>query len=99
MNLTAIVEKIDDLRYRAAIAQPFPLESEGASEEEALEHLRALAIAKLGSRKIVEICLPGEGSDNPWKRIAGMFKDHPDWDDYLRNIEEHRREMNTLELR
>jgi hypothetical protein len=99
MSLTAIVEKIDDRHFRAAIVQPFAMESEGTTEDEALNRLREMAIARLGSRKMVEIRLPDEETENPWRKLAGMFKGHQDWSEYLKNIEEYRREMNQPESR
>lgn len=99
MTVKAIVEKIDEGRYRASIEEPFPMECEGSSEEEALKLLRESALARIQSRKEVDLELPGADDDNPWLRLAGMFKGHPDFDQYLRNIEEHRREMDALEPR
>lgn len=97
MTLTAMVEKLDERRYRAAIVQPFAMESEGATEKEAIDRLRSLALEKLRSSKIVEIQMPEDERENPWLKIAGLFKDHPDWDQYLKNIEDYRREVDRSE--
>ncbi|MFN0054547.1 MAG: type II toxin-antitoxin system HicB family antitoxin [Planctomycetales bacterium] len=99
MSLTALVEKLDNQSYRAAIVHPFAMESEGATEDEAVSRLREMALARLKTSKVVEIPMPGDEPENPWAKMAGMFKDHPDWDQYLEAIKEHRREMDLLEPR
>ena len=97
MTVKVIIEKIDERRFRASIEQPFSIESEGATEDEALSRLRELAVARLNSRKVVDLDLDMP-EDNPWLKLAGMWKDNPDLDEYRRNIEEHRKEMDALEL-
>ena len=97
MNVTAVVEKIDDRHYRAAISHPFAMESTGATETDAVEKLREMALAKLRSSQLVEIELRDAGTTSPLFRFAGIWKDHPDMHEYLKSIEEHREEMDNLE--
>jgi len=91
MNLTVIVERISDDRFRAAISQPFQIESEGPTRDEAIERVRKLAVNRLGSAELVEINIPDEEIPHPWARWMGVWKDNPQIDDYLANIQEYRR--------
>ena len=72
-------------------SQPVPLESEGASQDEALERLYELAKKRLATGKLVQINLPDASSGNPWQKFAGVWKDHPDFDEFLDNIAAYRR--------
>lgn len=97
MTVTAVVEKLNEKRYRATISLPFPLESEGSTADEAISRLRQRALEKLRVSQLVEFQLPDDPNDNPWMRMAGIWKDHPDFDEYLANVEEYRRERNAME--
>ncbi len=97
MNLTAVVERISDDRYRAVITQPLLVETEGDSPDEALQHARELATNRLATAQIIQITIPDLKQPHPWARGAGMFKDHPDFDQYLANIAEYRRNKDAAE--
>jgi hypothetical protein len=97
MNLTAVVERISDDRYRAVITQPFMIESEGQTPDEAVKHVRELVVNRLAAAQIVQISIPDQDRPNPWARWAGVFKDHPDFDQYLANIAEYRRNKDAAE--
>ena len=94
MTLTVLVEQIGDDRYRAQISQPFQIESEGQTADEAVQRVRELATNRIGSGKLVQISIPDDQErPPPWARWAGLWKDNPDIDDYLANIEEYRRNV------
>jgi predicted RNase H-like HicB family nuclease len=92
MKLTVLVEKIGDDRYTAKIWEPFQIESEGQTLDEAVQRVRELAASRIGAGKLVQISIPDDQDRSPpWARWAGLWKDNPDIDDYLANIEEYRR--------
>jgi hypothetical protein len=95
MNLTVLVEKMSDKRFRATSTQPFVLESEGTSREQALERLRQLAVERFQSGEIVNLELPGIREDQPWRKFVGVWKDHPDLGEVRENIAEYRRQVDT----
>jgi hypothetical protein len=97
MKTTVFVEKVGRKKYRAVTSQPVPLESEGASQEEAVERLRQLATDRLAQGKLLQMELPG--GSNPWQAFAGMWKDHPEFDAFLENIAEYRRDVDRSERR
>lgn len=68
-----------------------PLETEGTSQDEALERLYELAKKRLASAQLFQMNLPGASTANPWQAFAGIWKDHPEFDAFLENIAEYRR--------
>jgi hypothetical protein len=73
------------------------LESEGRSSDEAVKRLCALARKRLAAGQLQHVEMPGPPQSNPWIAYAGIWKDHPDFDDFLKNIVDHRRAVNTTD--
>ena len=66
----------------------------GNTEDETLSRVRA-ALARLQSQgRIVQVEVP-DGNDDPWLRYAGMWKDDPDWDEFLDDMEQFRRDIDA----
>ena len=95
MQAAVLVEKLGEKKFRASTSQPIPLESEGRSGEEAVKRLCALARKRLAAGQWQQISLPGPPQTNPWIAYAGIWKDHPDFDDFLQNIVDYRRAVNA----
>ena len=66
-------------------AKAWDISAEGDSREEALERLSVL----LESHEITSLDLPTPKHN--WRRVAGMFKDDPTFDDWQAIITENRR--------
>ena len=94
VKAAVLVEKLGEKKFRASTSQPIPLESEGRSGEEAVKRLCALARKRLAAGQWQHVSLPGPPQPNPWIAYAGIWKDHPDFDDFLKNIADHRRAVN-----
>ena len=67
----------------------------GATEQEALESVRALIRDLLDRTRFVqvEVDVPVKQADNPWLAKAGMFVDDPTWDSFLKAMADYRREL------
>jgi predicted RNase H-like HicB family nuclease len=93
MQLTVFVERIDERTYRAEIAQPVSLATEGHTREEAIERLRALARQRLVSGEMLQLDLPeiAEPQPHPWVPYAGIWRNHPAIDTLLKDIASARR--------
>jgi hypothetical protein len=85
------VEKLGARKYRASTSQPISLETEGRTREEAVRRLCALARKRLAAGEWRQVSLPGPPQMNAWTAYAGIWKDHPDFDDFLKNIDDYRR--------
>ncbi|MEH2389851.1 MAG: hypothetical protein V7K14_29645 [Nostoc sp.] len=67
----------------------------GNTETEAIEKLSESLQTRLKTAKIVTLEIEAPKVENPWLKIAGMFKDDPQFDEMLEYIEEYRRELDA----
>lgn len=65
MQLTVLVERIDEQRYRAETAQPVSLTTEGRTREEAVARLCELAQQRLAAREMIQLELPETPTPQP----------------------------------
>ena len=97
MQLTVWVERIDEQTYRAEIAQPVSLATQGRTREEAVERLRALAKQRLSTGEVIQLDLPVGTAPHPWVSFAGIWKDHPEVDAWRNTLAEQRRQLDKTE--
>ena len=97
MKTSVLVEKLGARKYQASTSQPFPLETEGKSRQEAVKRLCALARQRLAAGEWQQVSLPGPPQANPWIAYAGIWEGHPDFDDFLENIAEYRRAVDAAD--
>jgi hypothetical protein len=97
MKATVLVEKVGKKKYRATTSQPIPLEAEGVSQDEALSRLHDLATQRLSAGHVVQMNLPDVAGANPWIAFAGIWKDHPEFDAFVKNIARYRRSVDRSE--
>jgi hypothetical protein len=97
MQLTVLVEQIDQQTYRAETAQPVLMTTEGRTRDEALERLLKLAQQRLATGEIVHLELSDVAAAHPWLPYAGIWKDHLEADTLLDNIAEYRRQLDEAE--
>jgi hypothetical protein len=92
MNLTVLVEPISDGGFRARSGDPLPLAAEGATEEAALQNLRAMIDARLSDgTKLVSLEVPPY--EHPFAKYAGRHSpDDPVIQQWKQAVEEYRRE-------
>ena len=98
MQLTVRVERIDDQTYRAAIAQPVSLATQGRTREEAVERLCELAKQRLSTGDVVQLDLAVETAPHPWVPFAGIWKNHPEADAWQNTLAEQRRQLDKTEM-
>jgi hypothetical protein len=94
VKAAVLVEKLGKKKYRATTSQPIPLETQGRTREEAVKRLCALARKRLAAGEWLHVPLPGPPETNPWVAYAGIWKDHPDFEDFSQNVAEYRRTVN-----
>jgi hypothetical protein len=94
MKIPVYVEPVEHNGFRARSGEPLALTSEGATADEAVQKLQQLVAARLASGgQVIEIDVPA--SNNPWLRLAGMFKDDPLFDEWQQAIAERRRQIDA----
>ena len=89
MKATVFVEKVGKKKYRATTSHPIPLESEGDSQDQALERLYVLAKKRLASGTLMQNCRTTR--QQPLAIVRGHLEDHPDFDAFLESIADYRR--------
>jgi hypothetical protein len=92
MQIPVLIERVPRNGYRAKSAEPFKFSARGATREEALAKLRAKIDGRLKKGKEV-VGLEVGPSPHPWMEFAGMYKDDPWIDDWVRSMAEYRRQV------
>jgi predicted RNase H-like HicB family nuclease len=97
MQVTVFVERLDEQTYRAEMAQPITLVTEGRTRDEAIERLRLLAQQRLTTGEMVRLEIPDVTTPHPWVPFAGIWRDHPDLDAVLEHIAAERQRLDAAE--
>jgi predicted RNase H-like HicB family nuclease len=92
MQIPVLIDPLPGNGFRARGGEPLPLTAEGATPDEALQKLRELLQARLtaGSRLVM---LEVPDGDNPWLKMAGMFKDDPMLEEWKQAMADYRRQV------
>lgn len=98
MDMTVFIEPQNE-RFKASTFQPVTLETKGASREEALQRLQELASTRLSAGEVVQVPLPNGPSSHPWMKFAGVWKNHPEFDQFQKNVLEYCRSLDVSESR
>jgi predicted RNase H-like HicB family nuclease len=69
--------------------------AEGATREEALAKLDQVLAEQLAQVEIVQQPLPLPQRENPWLKVAGKYKDDPQFEAVLQHIAAYRRELDA----
>jgi hypothetical protein len=90
MQIPVLIEPVSGNGYRARGGEPLALTAEGATPDEAVQKLRELLNQRLtGGTRLVPLEVPD--GDNPWRQMAGMFKDDPLFQEVLEIMAEQRK--------
>jgi hypothetical protein len=95
MDVSVIVEQVQNNGYRATALVPIPLVAEASTRDEAVNRIRALIGERLSRAELIQVQVPAPVSANPWLAIAGTWRDHPDVHEVMENIQEYRREVDA----
>ena len=95
LNLNVLIESEKDGSIRATVLGLPDCKAKGANRKEALTNLRQLLTARLQEAEIVPLEIKLPKKEHPWMKFAGMFKDDPDFDEVLADIEAYRRELDA----
>lgn len=97
MTYEVLVENEREQTYTATLLGGPSLRASGTTQEEALGKLRETLKTLLRNAKIVQIQVDLPCEPNPWVRLAGVYKDHPLFDELLAEMEKDRRELDGEE--
>jgi predicted RNase H-like HicB family nuclease len=91
MEIPVLIEPIAGSGFRAKAGSLFTFTAEGSTPEEALLRFKEKIVEHLvGGAELVSLNVP---ADNPWLRVAGAFRDDPDFDKWQEEMAEYRRQV------
>lgn len=90
-----LIEHDSDDKVVATVLSMPEWKAYGVTEEEALNNLRSGLEARLANAKIVSMKIEPEEEENPWMKLAGKYKDDPEFEAMLEYIEADRRELDA----
>jgi hypothetical protein len=94
MEITVVVEPVNNNGFRARSVESVALEAHGATADEAVVNLRALLAARMTASRVVVAEDVAGTSENPWLKLAGTHQDDdPMIRDWEKNIADYRREI------
>ncbi|MEH2438343.1 MAG: hypothetical protein V7K25_29790 [Nostoc sp.] len=94
LNYDVLIENQPDGTVKATLLGLPDCQGLGNTETEAIEKLSQSLQNRLESAKIVTLAIEvPQVVENPWLKIAGKYKDDPQFDEMLEYIEEYRREL------
>ncbi|MBW4510284.1 MAG: type II toxin-antitoxin system HicB family antitoxin [Scytonematopsis contorta HA4267-MV1] len=93
-NYSVLVEEKED-GYQATVWGQPDLFVSASTREEALKNLNELVNTRLQNVEIVTAVIEAPKSEHPWMKFAGKYKDDPQFNDMLADIEAYRRELDA----
>ncbi len=95
MNVSEILEKVQENGYRATALVPLHLVAEAPTRDEAVARIHGLIGERLSNAELINVHVPSCTEPNPWLAIAGTWRDHPEIDQVTANIEAYRSEIDA----
>lgn len=94
-GLTVLLERKDERQYRAIVLGLPDCKAEGNTREEALTKISTIASDRLEKAELISLDIKPPKPEHPWMKFAGMFKDDPQFDEMLEDIQALRRERDA----
>ena len=95
LTYDVLIERdLDDKVIATVLSMP-ECRASGVTEEEALNNLRCSIEARFANAKIVSMKIEPRQEENPWMKLAGKYKDDPQFDTMLKYIEADRCELDA----
>jgi predicted RNase H-like HicB family nuclease len=95
LTYSVLIEEEKEKGYKTTLWGLPDCTAFGTTREEALTNLRQLLTARLGKAEIVSLEIENPNFEHPWMKFAGIFKDDPEFDEVLADIEAYRRERDA----
>jgi hypothetical protein len=95
MDVSVVLEQVNENGYRATALVPTPLVAEAPTRDQAVDKIRELIRERLSHAELIQVEVPVAIGANPWLAIAGTWRDHPDLDSVVENINAYRRKVDA----
>lgn len=91
LNYDVLIEQNDSNFIATALGLP-DCQATGVTKEEALNNLTKILTQRLANAEIVSLEIEPPKKEHPWMKLAGKYKDDPQFDEMMEYIEQERRE-------
>ena len=79
MNVSIVLEQLNDRSFRATSFAPVPLVAEASTRQQAVDRIREMIRDRLSQVEVIQVDVPGKARQRiPWRAMIGIWKDHPD---------------------
>jgi hypothetical protein len=94
MNVSVMVEQLDNDAYRATAFAPAPLVAEASTREQAVDKIRTMIRHRLAEVEVIQVEIPGPSVPrDPWTSIVCSWQGHPDAAEFEQNVKDYRQEV------
>lgn len=94
-GLTVLMEQETEGKYQAMVLGLPDCKADGNTREEALTKISSILGDRLEKTELIYLEIKPPKPEHPWMKFAGMFKDDPQFDDMLEDIQALRRERDA----
>lgn len=93
MDIPVMLEQVSQNGYRATAMFPGAVTAEAPTRDEAVDKLRTILQSRLSRAELIHVAISVAAEANPWLKIAGTWRNHPDVDEVEENIRTYRQEV------
>ncbi|MCT7957092.1 type II toxin-antitoxin system HicB family antitoxin [Laspinema palackyanum] len=95
INLTVLISEQSEGGYQATVLGLSDCQGSGLTKEEAIANLNQALSTRLETTEIASLQIVNPNAEHPWMKLAGKYKDDPDFDEVLKDIEAFRQEIDA----
>ncbi|MCC3406922.1 MAG: type II toxin-antitoxin system HicB family antitoxin [Microcoleus sp. PH2017_10_PVI_O_A] len=92
-GLTVLMEQETEGNYQALVLGLSDCKAQGNTREEALANISSILGDRLAKAELISLEIKPPKPDNPWMKLAGKYKDDPQFEAMQADIEASRREQ------
>jgi len=93
--LTVLMEQETEGNYHAMVLGLPDCKAQGNTREEAITNITSILGDRLEKAELIYLEIKPPKPENPWMKLAGKYKDDPQFDDMLEDIQALRRERDA----
>jgi predicted RNase H-like HicB family nuclease len=93
--LTVLIEQKTEGKYQALVLGLPECKAEGNSREEVITNISRILGDRLEKAELIPLEIKPPKPEHPWMKFAGMFKDDPQFDEMLEDIQQLRRDRDA----
>ena len=94
MNVSVMLEQLNDDAYRATAFAPAPLVAEASTREAAVDKIRTMIHQRFAEVEVIQVEVPNPPAPcDPWTAIARSWQGNPDAAEFEQNLQDYRQEV------